>query len=98
MENIVLKDVTLKMCEKTMMSESIREEKDGKTSYVKTGKKIEQTTYTFVDENLNKLVFLSDNMSLRKYEGQTGELYLSLVHDNFNGINKIQFKGFIDRN
>jgi len=41
---------------------------------------------------------LSDNAKIREYEGQTGELYVSLVHDNYNGINKIQFKGFIDRN
>jgi len=84
------------MCEKTMMNESIFSEE--KNAYVKTGKKVEQTTYTFIDEKLNKLVFLSDNIGLRKYEGQTGELYLSLTHDNYNGVNKIQFKGFIDHN
>jgi len=93
--DITLK-VQLKMWEKTMMSESIFSEE--KNTYVKTGKKVEQTTYTFVDEVGNKLVFLSDNIKIREYEGETGELFVSLTHDNYNKINKIQFKGFIDRN
>jgi len=88
--------VQLKMWEKTMMSESIFSEE--KNTYVKTGKKVEQTTYTFVDEVGNKLVFLSDNIKIRDYEGQTGDLFVALTHDNYNGVNKIQFKGFIDRN
>jgi len=88
--------VQLKMWEKTMMNESIFSEE--KNAYIKTGKKVEQTTYTFVDEVGNKLVFLSDNSSFRRYEGETGELFVTLFHDNYNGVNKIQFKGFIDRN
>jgi len=88
--------VQLKMWEKTMMNESIFSEE--KNAYIKTGKKVEQTTYTFVDEVGNKLVFLSDNAKIREHEGETGELFVALTHDNYNGINKIQFKGFIDRN
>lgn len=94
MDKIKIANVSLKMWEKTMMPESIFQ--DGK--YVKTGKKIEQTTYSFIDEWGNKLVFLSDNNNFRKLEGVTGDLWLSLVHDNFNKINKIQFKGFIELN
>jgi len=92
---ITLENITLKMWEKTMMSESIFSEEENK--YKKTGKKTEQTTYTFVDNQGNKLVFLSANNVLRNKEGETGDLFVALSHDNYNGVNKIQFKGFIDR-
>jgi len=82
-------NVTLKMWEKTMMSESIPQ--DGK--YVKTGNKIEKTTYTFLDEFGSKLVFLGDS-ELRRFEGKTGTLFLKLEHDNFKKINKVQLHNF----
>jgi len=78
-----------------MMPESVREETDGKVSYRKTGKKLEQTTYTFTDEWGAKLVFLSTDSELRKCEGKQGDLALTLVHDNYNSVNKIQFKSFL---
>jgi len=96
MNDITLDGITLKMWEKTMMNESVFSEEEGK--YKRTGKKVEQTTYTFVDEVGDKLVFLSDNNALRSQEGKTGELFLALSYDNFNKRNKIQFKGFLDRN
>lgn len=95
MKDIVIENITLKMWEKSMMSESIFSEE--KKQYVKTGKKVEQTTYSFLDEDGDKLVFLSDKNEWRKMEGQTGDLHVSLNHDNFNKVNKIQFKGFVVR-
>jgi len=90
-DKIKLSNIVLKMWEKTMMPESVLQ--DGK--YVKTGKKLEQTTYTFVDEWGNKLVFLSDNQGLRKSEGKLGVLEVALTHDNFNKINKMKFVDFL---
>jgi len=72
----------------------VSEKVDGK--YVKTGEKEEQTIYTFLDEWGNKLVFLSNNMIMRKFEGQTGDLFVGLSHDNFKKTNKISFLGFLD--
>jgi len=94
MDKIKVQNVKLKMWEKTMMPESVLQ--DGK--YVKTGKKLEQTTATFVDEWGNKLVFLTSNNNIRDLEGETGDLWLSLIYDNFNKMNKIQFKGFLELN
>jgi len=91
MQDIKIENVTLKMWEKTMMP--VSEKVDGK--YVKTGEKEEQTTYTFIDEWGNKLVFLSNDINLRKQEGNTGHLLVSLSHDNFKKTNKIQYKGFL---
>jgi len=76
-----------------MMPESIFSEE--KNTYVKTGKKVEQSTYTFVDEWGAKLVFLSADSELRKHEGKQGDLNVSLIHDNYNSVNKIQFKSFL---
>jgi len=92
----IFDEVTLKMCEKVMLPESVLNPETGK--YQKTGKKVENTTYTFVDDQFNKLVFLSSNNEMRKLEGQKGNLYLSIVHDDFNGVNKVKFNGFIERN
>jgi len=90
MDNIKIEDVTLKMWEKTMMPKS--EKVDGK--FVKTGEKEEQTTYTFVDSWGNKLVFLSNSRDYRTLEGKTGDLTVSLAHDSYNRINKVQFRSF----
>jgi len=72
----------------------VSEKVDGK--YVKTGEKQEQTTYTFLDELGNKLVFLSSNHALRNFEGQTGDLFVALSFDNFKKTNKVSFLGFLD--
>jgi len=81
----------LKMWEATHMPESEKVTVDGKTSYQKTGKKVEKTTYTFIDELGDKLVFLSDN-EYRTMEGKAVELDLDITHDDFNRKNKIQLK------
>jgi hypothetical protein len=93
MHEIRVGDIFLKMWEKTMLPESIKNNETGK--YEKTGRKVENTTYTFLDSEGNKLVCLSDNAQYRELEGKNGELLISLVHDDFKRINKIKFHGFI---
>jgi len=94
MQNIRLVDIVLKMWEKTMVSESLLNPETGK--YQKSGKKIENTTYHFIDKEGNKLTFLSDESKYRELEGSNGVLIVSLVHDDFKRINKIKFLGFVE--
>jgi len=91
MKNIQLQDITLKMWEKTMMPKS--EKIDGK--YVKTGEKEEQTTYTFLDDEGDKLVFLSNDQKIRNFEGKIGKLFVILSHDSYNKRNTVKFGGFL---
>lgn len=88
-----IEKVTLKMYEVIEMSESTRVEKDGKVSYQKTGNKVKKTQGVFVDEWGAKLVFIIGD-EYQKLEGETGTLTLKLIRDDFNSVNKIQFKNF----
>jgi len=91
MDKIIIKNVKLKMWEKTLLPESVKEN----NIWTKTGKKIEKTIYTFVDEWGSKLVFMSGNSTLRSLETSTGDLVVALGFDDFKKINKIQFVDFI---
>jgi len=91
-DKLKIEDVTLKMWEKTMLPES--EKIDGK--YVKTGRKEEATTLTFIDSFGDKLVFVTSNNKYRELEGQVANLWISVGYDSFNKKNKIQFKGFLN--
>jgi len=75
------------------MKESKRVEVNGKVSYEKTGNKIKKTQGVFVDDWGSKLVFIIPD-ELQKLESKTGTLSLKLVRDDFNGVNKVQFKNF----
>jgi len=88
-----IEKVTLKMFEVIEMSESSRVEKDGKISFVKTGNKIKKTQGSFIDEWGAKLVFIIGD-EYQKLEGKTGILTVKLIRDDFNGVNKLQFKHF----
>jgi len=88
-----IENVTLKMWEKTMMPETSLQ--DGKR--IKTGNKLEFTTYTFTDSWGAKLTFLTQSSEYRKFEGETGDLILSLAHDDFRKRNRVLFKGFVAR-
>lgn len=79
-----IENVKLKMWEKTDLPETnlnngIR---------VKTGNKVEFTTYTFVDEWGSKLVFLTKSDRFRVLEGETGNLTLKIELDDFGGRRK----------
>jgi len=91
-----LENVKLVMFERTMLPESIRETVEGKTVFKKTGKEVENTTYTFLDESGDKLVFLSPNSELRDKEGETGALFVDLGHDSYKKKNTVKLVGFLD--
>jgi len=79
------------MFEKTMMPESeMKEGTDGKKSFVKTGKEIEMTTYTFRDGAGDKLEFLSKENSYRDLEGEIVDISLEVKLNNFT--KKLQTK------
>jgi len=81
---------TLIMWEKTMMPESKLDETSGK--YVKTGNKVESTTYTFRDFDGSKLIFLSPKAEYRTFEGKEVIIQIELSHDDYSRKNKIQLR------
>jgi len=83
------KDVKMVMWEKTEMPESNIIEKDGKKSFVKTGKMIEMTTYTFRDIVGEKLVILSKDNSFRLMEGKDVKIALDVVFNDFQKKNRV---------
>lgn len=83
-------DVQMLMWEKTLMPES-KAEKDekGKTVFVKTGNKVEMTTYTLRDGFGDKLVVLSSNNDYRTLEGKKVNVVMEVKFDEFNRKNKL---------
>jgi len=88
------KSVELKMWEKTMMPESTMQEVDGKKKFVKTGKEVEMTTYTFRDEFGDKLVILTKKNDYRALEGSKGVLEFDIKLDDFSKKIKTSFNSF----
>lgn len=87
-------DVQMIMWEKTLMPES-KPEKDekGKTQFVKTGNKVEMTTYTLRDGFGDKLVLLSSNNNFRTLEGKKVNVTMEIKFDEFNRKNKLTLAG-----
>jgi len=85
----VEKNVKLVMWEKTEMPESNMGEKDGKKVFVKTGKMIEMTTYTFRDFVGEKLVILSKDNAFRAMEGKDVDLTVEVVFNDFQKKNRV---------
>jgi len=83
-------DVQMLMWEKTLLPES-KAEKDekGKTVFVKTGNKVEMTTYTLRDGFGDKLVVLSSNNDYRTLEGKKVNVVMEVKFDEFNRKNKL---------
>lgn len=78
---VIGNEVTLVMWEKTEMDESDYNRETKK--FVKTGRKVEMSTYTFRDGFGDKLVLLSKDNSLRKLEGSKVKLSLDVKLDEF---------------
>jgi len=85
-----LQEVKLVMYEKTLMPESIMQEVDGKKKFVKTGKDTEMTTYTFRDGFGEKLVILSKDNGYRNLEGETVDIVLEVVFNDFQKKNTVK--------
>jgi len=81
--------VKLKMWEKTMMPESNMVDVGGKKQFVKTGKEIEMTTYTFTDTFGEKLIILSKDNSFRHLEGEEVIIELEVVFNDFQKKNRV---------
>jgi len=83
--------VKLVMFERTMMPESDRSTDDkGKTIFVKNGKEVEFTTYTFRDTFGDKLVLMSKSADYRPFEGKFVNITLDVTLNDFT--KKIQTK------
>lgn len=80
------------MWEKTDMPESaMSKDEKGKTIFVKTGNKIEKTTYTFKDEYGDKLVLMAGN-EWRGLEMEKVDVLLAINYDDFNRKVKVTLK------
>jgi len=78
-----LQKVKLVMYEKTMLPESEMREEGGKKSFVKTGKEVEMTTYTFRDGAGDKLILLSKENGYRNLEGEVVDITLDVKFNDF---------------
>jgi len=84
------KDVVLLMWEKTLMPVSVIEkDATGKTSFKKTGEKVEMTTYTLRDGFGDKIVLLSKENSFRTLEGEKVKILMEVKRDEFKNKNKL---------
>jgi len=81
--NDVMNQVKLVMFERTMMPESTMETVNGKKEFVKTGKEVEMTTYTFRDGFGDKLVMLSKENGYRDLEGELVDITLDVKYNDF---------------
>lgn len=84
-----LQKVKLVMFEKTMMKDSEMKEVDGKKVFVKNGQETEFTTYTFRDSFGEKLVILSKENSYRALEGETVDIEVEIVYNEFGRKNRV---------
>lgn len=91
-----LDSLELVMWEKTMMPESvIVKGNDGKSSFSKTGKVLEYTTYSFRDSFGDKFVFTSKNNDWRTLEGEQVIISLDLKFDEFKRKTKISLSDVV---
>jgi len=84
-----VKGMTLKMWEKTMMPKKALNKETQK--WEKTGEKEERTTYTFLDEFGDKLVFLGGN-EYRDFEGEEVAITLDIAYNNFERKTTVSLK------
>jgi len=79
-----LQKVKLIMFERVDMPESeMKEGADGKKSFVKTGKTVEMTSYTFRDAAGSKLVVMSKENGYRSLEGEIVDVDLDVKFNDF---------------
>jgi len=78
------------MFEKTMLPESEMKEVDGKKQFVKTGKEVEMTTYTFRDSFGEKMVALSKDNSYRNLEGSIVNIVIDVIFNDFTKKNTVK--------
>lgn len=84
-----LQEVKLVMFEKTMLPESEAREVNGKKEFMKTGREVEFTTYSFRDSFGEKLVLLSKDNSYRSLEGEMVDLELEVKYNEFSRKNRV---------
>lgn len=88
-----IKNSELKMWSKSMIPESVQDkDENGKTIFVKTGKKVEFTKYTFRDEFGDVLVLTSNLNDYRSLEGKKVDLEIEIATNDFTGKNKVSLK------
>lgn len=77
--------VKLMMWERTLMPDStmVKDEKTGKTDFIKNGKEVEFTTYTFRDSFGDKLVFMIKSDAYRILEGKFVDITLDVALNDF---------------
>lgn len=85
-----LEATKLVMFERTMMPESTQQVVNGKKEFVKTGKEVEMTTYTFRDTMGDKLVFLSKDNSYRDFEGESVDIVVDITYNEFQKRNVVK--------
>jgi len=79
-----IQKVKLMLWEKTMLPESeMQTNSAGKKEFIKTGKEVEMTTYTFRDAMGDKLVFLSKENGYRSLEGEVVDIELDVKYNEF---------------
>lgn len=84
-----LDSVKLVMFERTMMPESEMKVVNGKKEFIKTGKEVENTTYTFRDSFGDKLIIMSKNNSFRTLEGEVVDLVIEVAYNDFQKKNRV---------
>jgi len=66
-----------------MLPESEMKDVDGKKSFIKTGREVEMTTYTFRDAGGDLLQILSKENGYRSLEGEVVDVDLDVKMNNF---------------
>jgi len=96
-----ISDLELKMWKKEMMPENLKGadgkfQKDENGKFIKSGKEVEYTTYTFRDLTGEVLEIMSAKNDLREQEGKTGLVVLNLTRRSFQGKTetKVSLDGF----
>jgi len=87
---VTIKDLEVKLWEKTEMPEALKGAdgkmvKDEKGKVVNTGKMVEYTTYTFRDITGETLKLMTAKNQFRELEGSTIDLVLNLTRREFQG-------------
>jgi len=88
-------DVKLVFFERTDMPESSMQEVDGKKQFVKTGKTVEMTTYTFRTSDGEKLVLMSKNNSYRNLEGELVDIDIEVKYNEFDRRSRVSLVAVI---
>jgi len=81
-----MQNVELKMWEAVFMPESVPvQDSEGKTSYKKTGNKVEMTKYSFRDTFGTVLELQSKNNEYRSLEGEMVSIQIDISKNDFPG-------------